>query len=161
MRKSLGAITQITEFRGPNMLWYRYTTTVFASCSIGLLGGCLGDSLATCSNSPISETPSPGAEFKAVVFTRDCGATTGFGTHVSILSNGTALSPSDGGNLFIADDNHGAAPAGAGGGPDVQVEWVGRNRLQLRHDHRVRVFKAEEMVLEVKVEYLGPARDGA
>lgn len=135
--------------------------TVISFAALGLLGGCLSDSLATCSNRAISETPSPDAKLQAVVFTRDCGATTGYGTHVSILPSSAALSPKDGGNLFIADANHGAAPSGPGTGPDVQVEWVGRNRLRLRHDHRARVFKAEQLVAGVRVEYLAPTRCAA
>jgi hypothetical protein len=95
------------------------------------------------------------------MFTRDCGATTAASTQVSILPVSATLRAADGGNLFIADTDHGAAPAGPGGGPKVQVEWVGRNRLRLRHDPRARVFKAEPMVAGVRIEYVAPGRDGA
>jgi hypothetical protein len=64
---------------------------VFACHALGFLGGCRSDPLVTCRNSAVLETPSPGAELKAVVFTRDCGATTGTGTHVSILPNRAPL----------------------------------------------------------------------
>jgi hypothetical protein len=59
-----------------------------------------------CNNTVLSETNSPGAELKAVVFTRSCGATTGVSTHVSILPETANLRPKDGGNLFIADTDH-------------------------------------------------------
>ena len=93
------------------------------------------------------------------MFTRDCGATTGSGTHVSILPN-RATQPMDGGNVFIADGNHRTSPVGAAANLDVQVEWVGRNRLRLRADPRARVFKAEKLVAGVRIEYPTPTRDG-
>lgn len=127
-------------------------------CALGLASGCFGDSKASCNNIPLTELPSPGAELKAVIFTRDCGATTAASTQVSILPISATLRAADGGNLFIADTGHGAAPAGPGGGPQVQVEWVGRNRLRLRHDHRARVFKAEPMVAGVRIEYVALVR---
>jgi hypothetical protein len=129
--------------------------------ALALIGGCFGDSLALCSNTILAETPSPGAELKAVVFTRDCGATTAFSTQVSILPTGATLAASEGGNLFVADTDHGAAPAGPGGGPNVKVEWVGRNRLRLHHDPRARVFQSGGVVAGVRVEYLALTRDGA
>jgi hypothetical protein len=114
----------------------------------GFLGGCLGDPMATCRNSVVSETPSPGAELKAVVFTRDCGATTGSGTHVSVLPYRAALSPRDEGNIFIMESE------------DVHVEWVGRNRLRLGPDPRAHVFKAKKLVAGVRIEYPAPTGDG-
>jgi hypothetical protein len=51
-------------------------------------------------------------------------------------------------------------PAPAAGAA-VEVEWVGCNRLRLRHDARARVFKAEQKVAGVRIEYLAPSRDGA
>jgi hypothetical protein len=44
---------------------------------------------------------------------RSCGATTGFSTQASLLKSDQAL-PTMAGNLYIADNNHGVAPAGPG-----------------------------------------------
>jgi len=96
---------------------------------------------------------SPGAELKAVIFTRNCGATTAFSTHVSVLPAGSRL-PHGGGNLFIADTDHGAASAEAARGPEVRVDWVGRNRLRIYRDPRARVFKAAPEIAAVRVEYV-------
>jgi hypothetical protein len=67
---------------------------------IALAGGgvaCL--SLAgDCSNQIIKQIPSPNGKMKAVVFQRDCGATTGFNTQVSVLLSNQQL-PDEGGNV--------------------------------------------------------------
>ena len=122
---------------------------------------CHGNAEVSCSNTILAEVASPGAELKAVVFTRDCGATTGFSTQVSVLPAAAKLPVADGGNLFVADTDHGRASPGIGGGPKVQVEWVGRNRLRVIHDPRARVFKAVEKVAAARVEYVPPVPDGA
>ena len=58
-----------------------------------------------CGNDIYSETLSPDGELKAVIFQRDCGATTGFSTQVSILDTDETLE-NDGGNInLIAIEN--------------------------------------------------------
>jgi hypothetical protein len=53
---------------------------------VGALGWLVISALEDlCGNDPISETPSPNGQMKVVVFQRDCGATTGFSTQVSVL----------------------------------------------------------------------------
>lgn len=44
-----------------------------------------------CANEIIEEIPSPNKGFKAVIFTRDCGATTGYSTQLSIIDNSANL----------------------------------------------------------------------
>ena len=62
-----------------------------------------------CGNTPIVEEPAPGGKFRAVVFERDCGATTGFSTNISIIPARSPL-PNEQGNVFRAD--HPTTPAG-------------------------------------------------
>jgi len=57
-----------------------------------------------CGNEVISETYSPNKKLKAVVFRRDCGATTGYSTHVSILNAWDKLSNDEAGNVFGQED---------------------------------------------------------
>lgn len=45
---------------------------------------------------------SPDHRVEAVVFERNCGATTGFSTQVSIIRQGTSLG-NDGGNVLVMD----------------------------------------------------------
>ena len=103
-----------------------------------MLGAAVG--AAICDNELIARITSPDSSRDAVVFERDCGATTDFTTQVSILARGQSLPPETG-NAFIADRGNGAAPAGPRGGPALEVRWLGQELLQIRHDPRVRVFK--------------------
>jgi hypothetical protein len=54
-----------------------------------------------CGNDLVKEVRSPDGQMNAVVFQRDCGATTGFSTQVSLLSSNKSL-PNESGNLFVA-----------------------------------------------------------
>ena len=93
---------------------------------------------AGCKNQVLRDLAAPDGRRHAVVFARDCGATTDFSTHVSVLPAGRAAS--GGGNVFVADADHGRAPAGPGGGPDVVVRWLDSHTLEVHYDHRARVF---------------------
>jgi hypothetical protein len=105
-----------------------------------------------CANEPIAEYVSPDARAKLVVFQRDCGATTGFSTQASLLKRGARF-PSGSGNLFVADTDHGAAPSGPGGGPELRVHWEGPQRLLLRHHSKARVFVADRHRDGIEVRY--------
>ena len=52
-----------------------------------------------CSNAIWSEYISPDRTMKAVVFERNCGATSGFSTHLSLITNDAEL-PNSGGNVL-------------------------------------------------------------
>jgi len=105
---------------------------------IALLAGCAD----LCGNEKLAEYPSPDRKWKVVVFQRDCGATTGFSTQA-------ALVPIDGdwpnrsGNIFTSDTDHGAAPSGPGGGPELGVRWEGPTDLVLTHHPKARVWAAD------------------
>lgn len=95
-----------------------------------------------CANDVIAEKVSPDGALKALVFQRDCGATTGFSTQVSVVPADDSA-PSGSGNVFIADRKHGAAPAGPGGGPWVALAWSTPRSLVVTHHPAARIFKAE------------------
>ena len=101
-----------------------------------------------CGNKFLSETSSPDRIYRVVVFQRDCGATTGFSTQVSVLKAGERL-PNQSGNLFIADTDRGKAPSGMGGGPEVRLSWTGLRSVRLIHHKNTRVFLANLRVAEV------------
>jgi len=105
-----------------------------------------------CANKVIFETVSPNGELKAVVFQRDCGATTGFSTQVSILKAGSSF-PNISGNVFVADCDHGRAVAGPGGGPTVEVHWSANNALELAYDFNARVFSKQTRLSSVNIQY--------
>lgn len=110
-------------------------------------------SLDMCENEVIKEVVSPDGKRKVLLFQRDCGATTDFSTQASVLSVRASL-PNDGGNVFSADTNHGRAPSGPGGGPELTASWVGPNDLVLEHHTLARVFKAEPRIGETNVRFV-------
>jgi len=105
-----------------------------------------------CRNEVLAETYSPDGKFKAIAFQRDCGATTGFSTQVSILKSPSTLG-NEAGNVFISDTNHGAAPSGPGGGSEVRLEWRTPSVLKISHHQKARVFKAEQKFGFISIEY--------
>ena len=115
-------------------------------------GGACVNIAGDCGNDIVKEVRSPTEKMKAVVFQRDCGATTGFTTQVSVLSLDQQL-PNDSGNLLVADTDHGNAPAGAWGGPMVEVSWTNETHLLIRHDKRAQLSKREESFANINVRY--------
>ena len=55
-----------------------------------------------CENQVFTEVFSPDKTHKAVLFQRDCGATTGFSSQVSLLKAGSTLA-NEGGNVMVVD----------------------------------------------------------
>jgi hypothetical protein len=107
---------------------------------------------SSCANELLAEAVSPDGKLKAVVFQRDCGATTGFSTQVSVFAASAGVGNSAG-NVFTSDTNHGLAPSGPGGGPLVKVNWRSPSVLVVSHHAAARVFIAEPQVGSVKVNY--------
>jgi hypothetical protein len=103
------------------------------SCVLSL-SGC-----GLCRNEEIREVASPSGAKKAVVFIRECGATTGFSTHVSVLEWTDRLW-NNAGNVFIADDNAGMAPSGQHGELDLAVHWASDQSLWIDYPSGARLF---------------------
>ena len=102
---------------------------------------------STCSNQVLQEVPSPDKQLEAVVFQRDCGATTGFSTQVSVIKADEKLQNTKG-DVFSADTNHGKVSSGPGGEPAVEVVWKEPHQLQIKHSQNARIFLAAK---EIKV----------
>ncbi|MET0654346.1 MAG: hypothetical protein ABWY94_02075 [Pseudoxanthomonas sp.] len=107
---------------------------------------------SSCVNEILEEFPSPDRAYKAVAFQRDCGATTGFSTQISILRFGRSLDDGSG-NIYVADADHGAAPSGPGGGPPVQVRWTGNRSLSVAGHPQARVFSSKAKYEDVAITY--------
>ena len=105
----------------------------------------------TCGNAIVSQVSSPDGLHYAAMFRRDCGATTGFSTQVSILNVGEPLTGT--GNAFRANDDHGAARAAEWGGPWAEIKWLAPNHLLVRYAARSRLFEKDDDVSGVKVTY--------
>ena len=100
-----------------------------------------------CGNEVYTEVMSPNKERKVVVFQRDCGATTGFSTQVSIIESDDELE-NEGGNIYIIK----------GHPKDVspQVRWVSNKELRIERSLNGSEYKAESswgILNKVKVTY--------
>ena len=123
-------------------------TLVLNACLIAI-NGC-SDGL--CDNTEVGRYSAPNGKRDLVVFERSCGATTGFSTQASLVRPGQE-SPAGAGNVFIADTDHGAAPAAPHGGPRLDVVWQSNREIRLSHHPRTRVFLAAEQVEDVTFIY--------
>lgn len=106
-----------------------------------------------CGNTILAEHSSPDGQLKAVVFDRNCGATTDFSTQVSIVPSNVLLD-NEGGNVFSADTNHGRAPAWKNGGPEIRLRWISDTRVELQYHWFSRVLRAATDTGRVQVTYL-------
>ncbi|MDE2561388.1 MAG: hypothetical protein KGL48_03995 [Sphingomonadales bacterium] len=113
-----------------------------------LLAGC---SKSACSNTVVARLRAPADPFTAVLFQRDCGATTGFSTQVGLQKDGEQLT--GGGDVFRADDDHGKAKRGDWGGPWVEMQWTGPGQLRIRYARGARIFQQERHVQGVEISF--------
>lgn len=113
-----------------------------------------------CGISVVRRVPSPDGRLEAVVFERDCGATTDFGTNLSVVKTGSTITD-DGGNLLVADSDHGRAPLDSGNVIHLSVEWIGSDSLLVHYDRRSRLFQQTRGALGVSVRYVALDSRGA
>lgn len=95
----------------------------------------------SCGNDLAKEFPCPNGRLKAVVFRRDCGATTSFTMNVSILPAAKAL-PNEAGNVFVKDDD--AAPT---------VRWIDDTHLLISETWPGKIFLQKPSVEKVQISY--------
>ncbi len=67
------------------------TAVVLSGLVIGLIWSATTFTLVECANTVIAESLSPDSEWKAVLFERSCGATTGYSTQVSLIRSRSDL----------------------------------------------------------------------
>ena len=94
-----------------------------------------------CGNEVLQSIPSPSGKLKIEVFSRDCGATTGFSTQASIISADDRL-PNEGGNILVLD---GTVP--------IKVQWHSDSILTMTGLGTARVFKQESSLAGVSISY--------
>lgn len=112
-----------------------------------LIAGCSDG----CKNTEAARSLSPDGQHIAVLFQRDCGATTDFTTQISIIGSSDPLSGS--GNAFVADDNHGTAPVGSWQGPWAEMQWIGTGHLLIKYAAKARTFQQQKQVAGVTIQY--------
>ncbi len=94
-----------------------------------------------CGNEIVQSSPSPSGNLTAVVFNRNCGATTGFNTQVSILPS-AELPTTAAGNVLILDDQI-----------DLRLAWSSETTLSIHGVGSSQVFKQESHASGISVSY--------
>ncbi|MES2837963.1 MAG: hypothetical protein V4667_10605 [Bacteroidota bacterium] len=105
-----------------------------------------------CGNNIINEIESPNKKLKAVIFIRDCGATTGYSTQVSIIKNKEKLD-NESGNILIMNDKTDNGLTFENGGALVSALWNNDNELIISLDVRTDFSLKENSFEEVKINY--------
>lgn len=100
-----------------------------------------------CGNYVHKEYPSPDNSHKAVIFQRDCGATTGFSTQISIIGAEQELGNTEG-NIYIIDGHpKEVAPT---------LKWLSEETLSIDRPLSGTEYKAETSwgwLNKIRVEY--------
>jgi hypothetical protein len=116
----------------PLGVWMRNSvlliTILFAGCGL-------------CGNDPIHAEEPPDARYVAIAFLRDCGATAGLSTQVSILLAPGGL-PHEEGNVFVAD---GKLP--------LSLRWHGNQKLVIEGSLGSRQSKKLKIFEGISIEY--------
>lgn len=102
-----------------------------------------------CGSTEIARLTAPDGRHDAVLYEHNCGATTDFATHVSVLPTGAPLG-NDGGNAFAAEAGA-AGPGAPWGGPLVEVAWGANGALVIRYDAAAEVFYIADVVDGVSI----------
>lgn len=116
--------------KGINKILIVLLSIVFISCS-KLADNCIQ-----------KEISSPENNYRAIVFSREAGATTGFNTQVSIIDSNKQL-PDNPGNIFISDRMD-----------DINMYWTNEKELHIvLPDNKTRIYKIEESFEGIVIVY--------
>lgn len=105
-----------------------------------------------CGNEVIEEIKSPDKTLKAIIFIRDCGATTGYSTQLSILELEDRLG-NETGNTLILSDKFGEGLSFDNGGAKVKAVWTSENSLTIYFDNKIEFTKKEEEIKDIEISY--------
>ena len=105
---------------------------------LAVLPACTGD--ADCENEIREVLVSPDGAKKLVIFSRDCGATTGFNVQISVLDRSRDLSDAAG-NLFISGEGK------------VKAVWKNERKVVIGFEKGLEIFKPEQSSDGIEAEY--------
>jgi hypothetical protein len=106
-----------------------------------------------CGNQLVSEYLSPDGKNKVIVFVRDCGATTGFWTNVSITNKGHKLREDETSNAVTVDDHETGPDSNRLGGGEVLAKWISNDTVVFRINEAAKLLKKEAEVRGVTIIY--------
>jgi len=94
-----------------------------------------------CSNEIINTITSPDNKSKIILFGRNCGATTGFSTQISIVDNGETLG-NEAGNIYIAE----------GRPSNYSIKWKSNTSVFISEGSK-EIFKQEASFNNINIVY--------
>lgn len=105
-----------------------------------------------CGNTVVTRLPAPDGARTAVLFERNCGATTAFTTQISVLAQDAPL-PDAAGNAFSAQMGE-SSEAAPWGGPAAAARWLDSSTLAISYDSWAEVFLAASRVAGAQIIYV-------
>lgn len=135
------------------LLWLGATVVLSFGGCIAIMEHLFSD---MCATTVFDQVQSPSGKYKAVLFQIDCGATSDFNSHVVIVDSGfdTSEPKSLPKSFFLADRDHGRAPAGLTRGPEVKLTWLSDKQLQLQYHQYARIFRSDSNQRGVAIQYM-------
>ncbi len=118
------------------MICVRFKFAILLTSQVAL-GGC---DLNPCENEVLERVAAPSGKLEAVTFARECGATVGFNTQVSVVVAGAT--PQESGNVLILD-----------GRVRLRATWLSADSLQILGVASARPYKQEYRIEGVSVAY--------
>ena len=97
--------------------------------------------IGICGNDELSRTTSPDGKMDAVSFRRNCGATTSFSLHISIIPSGRRIKNEKKGNIYISDYC------------DTQFYWISDSELVIEKMKIGEVYKSENRFRKISIDY--------
>lgn len=116
---------------------------VRAMLMLALAVGLSSCALFDCANTVISESPSPSGQLLAVVFERDCGATTGTNTQICFRRSTEPFEPEKQPSFLVFE-----------GDGRVSLSWKTPAHLVIRLPPDAKVFQNESEASGIKIEYV-------
>jgi hypothetical protein len=98
-----------------------------------------------CGNEVFKEYYSPDKSMKAIIFQRDCGATTGFSTHISLFDVNKEFDDNEAGNIFLIRGHpKTVAP---------EITWTSNKNIIIHHH-----IDGKEVRIENKFGWINPIK---
>lgn len=107
-----------------------------------------------CANRSEQEVLSPDKAHKAFVYVRDCGATTGFSSQLSVVdADEDPVKENESGNVLIIGDKSTGREQFPEGGAKAVVSWKGSDTLIVNYDRQITPLKKETEVGGITIIY--------
>jgi hypothetical protein len=118
--------------------------TVCAVIAVAALNiACFMDGFGACKTVVRNSMPSPDGTKSIVIFGKECGATVGFNTQVSIAPSGGSFSQEKSPAFFAISGEH-----------SIMAKWLGDSTVEISSiPEGERVLKSEQRVGEIRISY--------